>query len=142
VCSAFRLLTVYVTMSTPNITLVNICMHKAEMVTYLWALQALKHAFTYHWKLWTIPEVSELLQEAGFAEVHIWMRCMIVSAAPPFLSTVKPDAHQQSSRFVCRLMHLKTIVPKVMSCVPVMSCVTCIYLIAFGAQLHALCTEL
>ncbi len=39
----------------------------------------MKHAFTYHWKLWTIPEILEMLQEAGFAEVHVWMRCMIVS---------------------------------------------------------------
>lgn len=39
--------------------------------------QVLKHAFTYHWKLWTIPEVVELLEEAGFADVHIWIRCMI-----------------------------------------------------------------
>lgn len=42
-------------------------------------LQGLKHAFTYHWKVWTIPEVLELLHEAGFEEVHVWMRCMIVS---------------------------------------------------------------
>ncbi|KAL3137735.1 hypothetical protein ABBQ38_005000 [Trebouxia sp. C0009 RCD-2024] len=39
--------------------------------------QVLKHAFTYHWKIWTIPEVLELLHEAGFKEVHVWMRCMI-----------------------------------------------------------------
>lgn len=41
----------------------------------------MKHAFTYHWKLWTIPEILEMLQEAGFTEVHVWMRCMIVSQA-------------------------------------------------------------
>ena len=44
-------------------------------------LQVMKHAFTYYWKLWTIPEVLEMLQEAGFAEVHVWMRCMLVSQA-------------------------------------------------------------
>ena len=49
----------------------------------------MKHAFTYHWKLWTIPEVLEMLQEAGFAEVHVWMRCMIVSPA----STIEYDPH-------------------------------------------------
>lgn len=43
------------------------------------SLQVLRHAFTYHWKLWTIPEVLELLSEAGFLEVHVWIRCMIVS---------------------------------------------------------------
>ncbi|KAL0053618.1 hypothetical protein WJX82_008407 [Trebouxia sp. C0006] len=45
--------------------------------------QVMKHAFTYHWKLWTIPEVLEMLQEAGFAEVHVWMRCMIDAAESP-----------------------------------------------------------
>ncbi len=49
----------------------------------------MKHAFTYHWKLWTIPEVLEMLQEAGFAEVHVWMRCMIVSQA----SSMKCQIH-------------------------------------------------
>lgn len=42
-------------------------------------LQVLRHAFTYHWKLWTIPEVLELLYEAGFLDMHVWIRCMIVS---------------------------------------------------------------
>ena len=45
----------------------------------LWLVQVLKHAFTYHWKVWTIAEALELLHEAGFEEVHVWMRCMIVS---------------------------------------------------------------
>ena len=48
----------------------------------------MKHAFTYHWKLWTIPEVLEMLQEAGFAEVHVWMRCMLVSQAFTILCQV------------------------------------------------------
>jgi hypothetical protein len=32
----------------------------------------LKHAFEYHWRFWTIPEVRELLQEAGFRESHVY----------------------------------------------------------------------
>lgn len=32
----------------------------------------LKKAFTYDWRLWTIPEVRELLLEAGFKKVEIW----------------------------------------------------------------------
>jgi hypothetical protein len=29
-------------------------------------------AFSYHWRLWTLPEIRELLYEAGFAEVTIY----------------------------------------------------------------------
>ncbi len=29
-------------------------------------------AFTYEWRLWMIPEVSELLKEAGFSKVHVY----------------------------------------------------------------------
>lgn len=47
----------------------------------MFLVQVLKHAFTYHWKMWTIPEILELLREAGFEEVHVWMRCMIVSSS-------------------------------------------------------------
>ncbi|MEZ6123309.1 MAG: hypothetical protein R3C49_09065 [Planctomycetaceae bacterium] len=32
----------------------------------------LKNAFEYHWRFWTIPEVRELLQEAGFSESHVY----------------------------------------------------------------------
>lgn len=32
----------------------------------------IKHAFTYDWRLWTIPEVSELLLEAGYSKVHVY----------------------------------------------------------------------
>lgn len=32
----------------------------------------LKNAFTYHWRLWTLPELRELLEEAGFKRVRIF----------------------------------------------------------------------
>ncbi len=32
----------------------------------------LKHAFHYHWRFWMLPEVRELLAEAGFAESHVF----------------------------------------------------------------------
>jgi len=32
----------------------------------------LKRAFEYHWRFWTIPEVRELLEEAGFTESHVY----------------------------------------------------------------------
>ncbi len=32
----------------------------------------LKKAFTYHWRLWTLPEIREVLLEAGFRQVDIY----------------------------------------------------------------------
>ena len=32
----------------------------------------IKEAFTYNWRLWTLPEIKELLLEAGFSEVTIY----------------------------------------------------------------------
>lgn len=32
----------------------------------------LKHAFTYDWRLWTLPEIRELLLEAGFTDVNVY----------------------------------------------------------------------
>lgn len=35
----------------------------------------LKRAFTYDWRLWTLPELHEVLMEAGFSRVHVfWER--------------------------------------------------------------------
>ena len=32
----------------------------------------MKRAFEYHWRFWTIPEVREMLEEAGFTESHVY----------------------------------------------------------------------
>ena len=32
----------------------------------------MKKAFTYEWRLWTLPEIQELLEEAGFKEITVW----------------------------------------------------------------------
>ncbi|KAJ3677951.1 hypothetical protein LUZ60_001754 [Juncus effusus] len=36
----------------------------------------MRHAFSYHWRLWSIVEIKECMQEAGFKGVHVWMREM------------------------------------------------------------------
>jgi cyclopropane fatty-acyl-phospholipid synthase-like methyltransferase len=33
----------------------------------------LKKAFTYDWRLWTLPELQELMREAGFREVEVYL---------------------------------------------------------------------
>ena len=32
----------------------------------------IKKAFTYHWRLWTLPEIREILLEAGFSKVTVY----------------------------------------------------------------------
>ncbi|MDQ2069104.1 class I SAM-dependent methyltransferase [Natronospira bacteriovora] len=32
----------------------------------------LREAFTYHWRLWTLPEIQEILKEAGFRDVTVY----------------------------------------------------------------------
>jgi hypothetical protein len=32
----------------------------------------LKNAFSYHWRLYTLPELREILEEAGFARVTVY----------------------------------------------------------------------
>jgi SAM-dependent methyltransferase len=32
----------------------------------------IRHAFTYDWRLWTLPEVQEMLAEAGFVDVTVY----------------------------------------------------------------------
>ncbi|KAL9296863.1 hypothetical protein ACSQ67_022759 [Phaseolus vulgaris] len=36
----------------------------------------LRHAFSYSWRLWTLPEIRDCLEEAGFRSVHFWVRDM------------------------------------------------------------------
>ncbi len=32
----------------------------------------MENAFEYHWRLWTLPEIRELLAEAGFSKIHVY----------------------------------------------------------------------
>ena len=32
----------------------------------------LDKAFGYHWRLWTMPEVREILEESGFRNISVW----------------------------------------------------------------------
>ncbi|KAI3523278.1 hypothetical protein L1887_01338 [Cichorium endivia] len=36
----------------------------------------LRHAFSYSWRLWSLPEIKDCLEEAGFRAVHFWIRQM------------------------------------------------------------------
>lgn len=44
----------------------------------------IRHAFSYSWRLWSLPEIKECLEEAGFHSVHFWIREM-------------PDTEERSS---------------------------------------------
>ncbi|GER36567.1 S-adenosyl-L-methionine-dependentmethyltransferases superfamily protein [Striga asiatica] len=36
----------------------------------------IRHAFSYSWRLWSLPEIKDCLEEAGFSSVHFWIREM------------------------------------------------------------------
>ncbi|XVF05192.1 hypothetical protein REPUB_Repub05bG0150600 [Reevesia pubescens] len=36
----------------------------------------LRHAFSYSWRLWSLPEINDCLEEAGFRSVLFWLRKM------------------------------------------------------------------
>lgn len=36
----------------------------------------IRHAFSYEWRLWSLPEIRDCLEEAGFKSVHFWIRQM------------------------------------------------------------------
>ncbi|XP_050369050.1 uncharacterized protein LOC126787171 [Argentina anserina] len=36
----------------------------------------LRRAFSYSWRLWSLPEIKDCLKEAGFQSVHFWLREM------------------------------------------------------------------
>jgi hypothetical protein len=44
-------------------------------------LQLLRRAFTYNWRLWSVADVAELLREAGFSKVAVWVKQLQVRQA-------------------------------------------------------------
>ncbi len=53
---------------------VQVDLHRLKRTLHL--VQVLKRAYTYHWRLWTIPEARQMLLAAGFDAVHVWLRHM------------------------------------------------------------------
>ena len=49
--------------------------------------QMLKRAYTYHWRLWTIPEARAMLLAAGFDAAHVWLRPMRATHSPSAASS-------------------------------------------------------
>ena len=38
-----------------------------------WLRQKQKRAFSYKWRLWTLPELQELMLDAGFKSVEVYL---------------------------------------------------------------------
>uniref|UniRef100_A0A1J3JXF2 Uncharacterized protein n=1 Tax=Noccaea caerulescens TaxID=107243 RepID=A0A1J3JXF2_NOCCA len=36
----------------------------------------IRNAFSYSWRLWSLPEIKDCMEEAGFKSVHFWLREM------------------------------------------------------------------
>lgn len=43
---------------------------------------ALERAFTYDWRMWTIPEIRELMEEAGFSDVRVYWETLDKNGDP------------------------------------------------------------
>ncbi|KAJ4978244.1 hypothetical protein NE237_009024 [Protea cynaroides] len=53
--------------------------HRTTRISLHFHLQnqkKLRHAFSYNWRLWSLPEIKDCLEEAGFQFVHFWIRPM------------------------------------------------------------------
>ena len=62
-----------------------------------WWLQNLRRAFQYNWRLWTIPELREMLVAAGFSQTYVWLRPMQVHQhfmQNDSITRVLPDTRQ------------------------------------------------
>lgn len=57
----------------------------------------LANAFSYDWRLWTLPELTETLREAGFRKAQVWRHTADIDARPPtvFLGPVRALRHQE-----------------------------------------------
>ncbi|XP_072998598.1 uncharacterized protein [Typha latifolia] len=49
---------------------------KISLHFHLGNKKIIRHAFTYHWRLWSLPEIKDCLEEAGFKSIHFWIREM------------------------------------------------------------------
>ena len=63
----------------------------------------LDRAFSYHWRLWTLPEIQDLLMEAGFGKVTIYWQGWDEDGNPDgiFVPTQEADADAGWICYIC-----------------------------------------
>ncbi|KAJ8499209.1 hypothetical protein OPV22_009761 [Ensete ventricosum] len=49
---------------------------KISLHFHLGKRRIIRHAFSYDWRLWSLPEIKDCLEEAGFGSIHVWIRKM------------------------------------------------------------------
>lgn len=65
------------------------------------AWQVLRRAFRYHWRLWTLPELREMLLAAGFDDVRpprpLHLPCLLaVLTRSAFMNRMSPSPDTQT----------------------------------------------
>jgi SAM-dependent methyltransferase len=55
--------------------------------------RVLRNAFTYDWRLWTLPEVKDILAEAGFEPVEVLWDVKPQGVEPLYLPRVRAENH-------------------------------------------------
>lgn len=62
----------------------------------------IRHAFSYSWRLWSLPEIKDCLEEAGFKSIHFWIREMPnvkdMRSTHGF-GTTRDDKYEEASNF-------------------------------------------
>ncbi len=63
----------------------------------------LDRAFSYHWRLWTLPEIQDLLQEAGFRQITVYWQGWDNDGEPDgiFVPTQEADADAGWICYIC-----------------------------------------
>lgn len=65
----------------------------------------LKRAFSYHWRLWTLPELRELLGEAGFSRVQVYWQSW--DGDEPGAEFYPTDRGEPDAGWICYLAALR-----------------------------------
>lgn len=67
----------------------------------------LQDAFVYHWRLWTIVEVREMLSEAGFSKTHVYWAIDEDLDAEPDLAWQRREKAPSDASWTCYLVAIK-----------------------------------
>ena len=67
----------------------------------------LKHAFEYHWRFWTLPEVREMMLEAGFASAHVYWDVDCETGDGESVSWERREDAPSDPSWVCYLVGVK-----------------------------------
>ena len=67
----------------------------------------MRRAFTYDWRMWTLPELNDTRPRAGFADVHVYVQGVGRRTRPPARRLHAPERFDNEEAWIAYVVGVR-----------------------------------